>query len=53
MKNVLHNDRMAAVEIGGGLMATAALICFLFIKENKRVNETSTVKLEIEEQRPI
>ncbi len=53
MKNVLNNNRMAAVEIGGGLMIVAAAICFFFIKENKRVNETETVKLEIEEQRPI
>jgi maltose/moltooligosaccharide transporter len=53
MKNVLNNDRMAAVEIGGGLMIIAALICFFFIRENKRIDETAAVKLEIEEQRPI
>jgi len=35
MKNVLHNDRMAALTIGGGLMMTAALICYLFIREKK------------------
>ncbi|MBC7873778.1 MAG: MFS transporter, partial [Ferruginibacter sp.] len=52
MKNVLGNDRMAALEIGGALMVIAALICYFFIKE-KPVNETETVKLEIEEQRPI
>jgi len=33
MKNVLHNDRLAAVQIGGGLMIIAALICFFMIKE--------------------
>ncbi len=33
MKNVLHNDRLAAVQIGGGLMIIAALICYFFIKE--------------------
>ncbi len=53
MKNVLHNDRMAAVEIGGGLMTLAALICFFFIKENKQGNELEAVRLEFEEQRPI
>jgi len=53
MKNVLGNDRMAALKIGGGLMIIAALICFLFIKESKQVNETESLKLEIEEQRPI
>ena len=53
MKNVLYNDRLAAVKIGGGLMILAALICFIFIKEPKKVDETETIKLEIEEQRPI
>jgi maltose/moltooligosaccharide transporter len=53
MKNVLNNDRMAAVEIGGGLMIVAALICFFFIREPKRFNAVTTAKLEIEEQRPI
>ena len=33
MKNVLHNDRLAAVQIGGVLMIIAAIICYLFIKE--------------------
>lgn len=35
MKNVLHNDRLIAVEIGGVLMIIAATICYLFIKEKK------------------
>ena len=33
MKNVLNNDRLAAVQIGGVLMIIAALICYFFIKE--------------------
>ena len=33
MKHVLHNDRLAAVQIGGGLMIIAALICYFLIKE--------------------
>ncbi|MFM6925147.1 MAG: MFS transporter [Ferruginibacter sp.] len=33
MKNVLHNDRLAAVQIGGVLMIIAALICYLLLKE--------------------
>ncbi|MDP4263122.1 MAG: MFS transporter [Bacteroidota bacterium] len=53
MKNVLHNDRLAAVEIGGAMMTLAALICFFFIKEPKKTDEIETAKLEIEEQRPI
>ena len=52
MKNILHNDRLAAVQIGGALMVLAALICFFFIKETK-VDEIETARLEIEEQRPI
>jgi maltose/moltooligosaccharide transporter len=53
MKNVLNNDRLAAVQIGGVLMILAALICFFFIREPKRIDETEATKLEIEEQRPI
>jgi maltose/moltooligosaccharide transporter len=53
MKNVLHNDRMAAVKIGGFLMILAALICYLFIKEPRKVDDITTAKLEIEENRPI
>ena len=34
MKNVLHNDRLLAVQIGGGLMIIAGIICYLFVKEN-------------------
>ncbi|MBS1743975.1 MAG: MFS transporter [Bacteroidetes bacterium] len=33
MKNVLHNDRLAAVQIGGVLMIIAAIICYFLIKE--------------------
>jgi maltose/moltooligosaccharide transporter len=55
MKNVLNNDRLLAVEIGGGLMILAALICYFFIKEKKSEpeDETLTTKLEILEERPI
>ncbi|MFT3911321.1 MAG: MFS transporter [Ferruginibacter sp.] len=35
MRNVLNNDRLAAVQIGGVLMIIAALICYFFIKEKK------------------
>ncbi len=34
MKNVLHNDRLLAVQIGGVLMIIAGIICYLFVKEN-------------------
>src|SRR6185436_1259360 len=53
MKNVLHNDRLVAVEIGGGLMILAALICFFFIKEPKKIDPVETAKLEIEGERPV
>jgi maltose/moltooligosaccharide transporter len=55
MKNVLHNDRLAAVEIGGGLMILAAVICFIFIKErkNEMIDETEVTKLEILEERSV
>jgi maltose/moltooligosaccharide transporter len=35
MRNVLGNDRMLAVQIGGVLMLVAALICYVFIREPK------------------
>ena len=52
MKNVLHNDRLAAVEIGGVMIIIAAFICFFFIKETK-TDEVEMAKLEIEEQRSV
>src|SRR5215510_3701141 len=55
MKNLLYNDRLLAVEVGGGLMIIAALICYLFVREKKseRVDETLTTKLEILEERSV
>ncbi|MGY3054171.1 maltose/moltooligosaccharide transporter [Pedobacter sp. UYEF25] len=53
MKNVLNNDRLFAVQLGGGLMIVAAIICFLFIRESKRVDETLSTKLQIEEDRSV
>ncbi|HRG23836.1 MAG TPA: MFS transporter [Chitinophagaceae bacterium] len=35
MKNVLHNDRMSALTIGGCLMIIAAAICYFFVREKK------------------
>lgn len=34
MKNVLHNDRLLAVQIGGCMFIAAALVCYLFVKED-------------------
>jgi maltose/moltooligosaccharide transporter len=33
MSNLLHNNRLLAVEIGGGLMFLAAVICALIVKD--------------------
>jgi maltose/moltooligosaccharide transporter len=32
----LHNDRVLAVQIGGGLFILAALLCYFLIKEEKK-----------------
>jgi maltose/moltooligosaccharide transporter len=55
MKNVLNNDRLAAVKVGGGLMILADLICFIFIKEkrNEMIDEAEVAKLEILEERSV
>jgi maltose/moltooligosaccharide transporter len=55
MTNLLGNNRMLAVQIGGGLMLLAALVCYLIVEEdpNEPVSEAETALLEIEEQRPV
>lgn len=55
MKNVLNNDRLLAVEVGGGLMILAALICLIFVKEkrNEAINEELLAELEIREERSV
>ncbi|HWK06543.1 MAG TPA: MFS transporter [Puia sp.] len=35
MKHLLHNDRLLAVQIGGGLMFLAAVICYWLIDERE------------------
>ena len=35
MSNLLHNDRMMAVQIGGCLMILAGVLCYFFVKETK------------------
>jgi len=40
MSNFLHNDRLMAVQIGGGLLILASIICVLIIKEEKSNKET-------------
>ncbi len=54
MRNVLNNDRVLAVQIGGGLMVVSAIICYLFIKEkNDKVNEVVADELKIENERSV
>jgi maltose/moltooligosaccharide transporter len=36
MKNVLHNDRLLAIQVGGGLFVIAALLCYLVVKEDRK-----------------
>jgi maltose/moltooligosaccharide transporter len=35
MKNLLHNDRLLAVQIGGVLMLLAAIICYIIVDEKE------------------
>ncbi|MFT4093681.1 MAG: MFS transporter [Niabella sp.] len=55
MRNVLHNDRLLAVQIGGGLMILAAVVCYVFIKENKHTPAAAelAVKTALEDRAPI
>ena len=43
MSTYLHNDRLMAVQIGGGLLILASIICVVIIKEENNNKETSTV----------
>jgi len=53
MKNLLNNDRLLAVQIGGCLMLLAAIICFVIIKEKKLppTDPEKLAEMEILEQR--
>jgi maltose/moltooligosaccharide transporter len=53
MRNVLNNDRLLAVQLGGGLMILAGLICYLLVKESKQNDQGLTAKLEVKEQRTV
>jgi maltose/moltooligosaccharide transporter len=55
MNNVLNNDRLLAVQVGGYLMIIAALICFLFIREkkNEKISEPEVAEMEILEHRSV
>ncbi|WP_153799412.1 MFS transporter [Foetidibacter luteolus] len=56
MQHLLNNDRMLAVQIGGGLMILAGIICYFFVSESKGehvVSDQDIAGLEIEEQRSV
>jgi maltose/moltooligosaccharide transporter len=48
MREVLHNDRLLAVQLGGGLMVIAAVICYVFIREPRKIDQVLADKLAIE-----
>lgn len=55
MEHLLDNDRMLAVQIGGGMMILAALICYFIVKE-KKIFVTQSPKIaevEIEGNRSV
>jgi len=53
MRNVLNNDRLLAVQIGGGLMILAGLICFFMVKDNRKEDKELTAELAVEESRSV
>jgi maltose/moltooligosaccharide transporter len=42
MSHLLHNNRLLAVEIGGGLMVLAAVICYLVVNDNAEDDQKNT-----------
>ena len=55
MEHWLNNNRMLAVQIGGGMMILAGLICYLIVQERKdeRIDEAKVATLEIKEERSV
>jgi maltose/moltooligosaccharide transporter len=53
MKNVLNNDRMLAIQVGGGLFILAGILCLIVVKENRKPNEILETQIEIDEKRSI
>lgn len=37
MSHFLHNNRLLAVQIGGVMMILASVLCYVFVKENKKM----------------
>ena len=54
MENVLDNNRMLAVQIGGALMVISAVICVVFIREKKLPDdEVEAAAMKIENERAV
>jgi len=52
MRNVLNNDRLLAVQLGGGLMILAGIICYIWIKEDKK-DDVLASEIAIEENKSV
>jgi maltose/moltooligosaccharide transporter len=53
MRNVLHNDRLLAIQVGGGLFFIAAICSLVLVKENRKPDAVLETKIEIDEKRSI
>lgn len=53
MKNVLNNDRLLAIQVGGGLFLAAAILCMALVRENRKPDEVQEERIEMEEKRSI
>ncbi len=53
MRDVLHNNRLLAVQLGGGLFLLAALLCILLVKQNPAPDPVLEEKIEMDEKRSI
>ena len=55
MEHLLDNNRMLAVQLGGGMMILAAIICYIWVSEKsgKAASESQIALLEIEGERPV
>jgi maltose/moltooligosaccharide transporter len=42
MKNLLNNDRLLAIQVGGGLFILAAILCYFIVKEGPKVVESGS-----------
>jgi maltose/moltooligosaccharide transporter len=53
MRDVLHNDRLMAIQVGGGLFILAGLACLFFVRDNRLPDPVLETKIEIDEKRSI